>query len=67
MSGSVYDAEWGLGGPSDEGAAAEGWRLAQRLDGAREAFAAEVREKAVSPVLRALLASLGGVEDGGVR
>lgn len=65
MNGPYAD-EFG-GGPSDGGAAAEGWRLAQRLDDAREGFVAAERERRTGPVLTALLASLAGVEGGGVR
>lgn len=57
MSGDEVD---GYGGPSDGGAAAEGWRLALRLDDARERYAAETREKALGPVARALLDRLNG-------
>ncbi|MET7651552.1 hypothetical protein [Streptomyces sp. NPDC005486] len=47
--------------------AAMAWAMAQRLDGAREAHAADVREKAVSPLLRVLLDRLNGASGGGVR
>lgn len=64
MSGDEVD---GYGGLSDGGAAAEGWRLALRLDDAREAFAEAEREKATSPLLAALLARLNAPRGGGVR
>ncbi|MEV4864272.1 hypothetical protein [Streptomyces ossamyceticus] len=57
----------GYGGPSDEGAAAQGWRLAQRLEGAREAFTQADRAERTSPVLKALLAPLGASDGEAVR
>ncbi len=65
MSG-VYAEEFG-GGPSDDGVGMALWRLSHRMDGARAEYAAAVREKAVGPVVAALLAPLGAAAGGGVR
>lgn len=65
MSGQ--DEVGGYGGPSDEGAAAEGWRLALRLDGAREAFVEADRDRRTGRVLAALLAPLSGSQGEAVR
>jgi hypothetical protein len=67
VNGQYAEDIGGYGGPSDEGAAAEGWRLALRLQAAREAFVEADRAERTSPVLKALLAPLGVSEGEAVR
>lgn len=62
MSGSVYDVEYGLGGPSDDGVGVKVWQAFQGLDAAREAHVAASGRRTL---LEALLAPLTGVEGGG--
>ncbi|MEH0584463.1 hypothetical protein QA942_10270 [Streptomyces sp. B21-106] len=50
----------GYGGPSDDGVGMLAWRMAQRLDGARQAYAEAVRAEGVSPLVEALCARLAG-------
>lgn len=65
MTGSAYDAEFGVGGPDDDGTGMEAWRMALRLEAACEAFTAAARAERTSPVLAALLAPLSGSDGGG--
>ncbi|QQM41984.1 hypothetical protein [Streptomyces liliifuscus] len=55
----------GYGGPSDDGVAAQAWRMAWQIDGAREEFVesgAPVGVDSVSPMVEALTAALAGVD-----
>ncbi|MFF7840409.1 hypothetical protein ACFZC6_16515 [Streptomyces ossamyceticus] len=67
MTAPYVEETGGYGGPSDDGVAAEGWRLAGRLEGAREAFAEADRAERTSLVLEALLAPLNGSQGEAVR
>lgn len=60
MSGPYFN------GGNDDGLTVDMARLAHRLDGAREAHCGAVRENAVSPLVRALVDSLAGVDGAAV-
>lgn len=62
-----YAAEYGSGGPDDDGTGMEAWRMSLRLEGARAAFVEADRDRRTSPLLAALLASLSAPEGGDVR